>query len=502
MKGKVYLVGSGVSNLDYLTIRGQWLLSQADILVYDALVDLKFLDLVPENCLKLNVGKRGGLPSTPQDTINNLLINYCLQGKIVVRLKSGDPLIFGRANEEIKALIKAGCDYELVPGISSALAAPLLAGIPLTDKLLSRCFVVITGHEPNLLNWDALAKIDTLVILMGTKTLGEIINNLLENGRSPDEPIAIIRNGGSPKQNVWIGTLKTIIDQVSGISLSPAIIVIGKVVNLRNMSSSSDLPLKGKTVLITRAAEQSSQFSVMLQQQGATTIEMPALEILPPSNWEALDKAIQELYSFNWLILTSANGVQFFFERLKKLGKDSRALGGIKIAVVGKKTASFLQNHGLTPDFIPPNFVADSLVENFPEILNHQKILFPRVETGGREILVQELQKQGAEVIEVAAYQSGCPQKINPDAWEAIQQKQVDIITFASSKTVQNFHELLKQEINSNSELNMLSLLEDVCLASIGPQTSKTCHKILGRVDIEAKEYTLEGLIDAIINYR
>ncbi|MEA5510110.1 uroporphyrinogen-III C-methyltransferase [Crocosphaera sp. UHCC 0190] len=502
MTGKVYLVGSGVSNLDYLTIRGQWLLSQADVLVYDALVNLKILDLVPENCLKLNVGKRGGLPSTNQEQINDLLIIYCLKGKQVVRLKSGDPLIFGRANEEINALIKAGCNYELVPGISSALAAPLLAGIPLTDKFISHCFTVMTGHDPNLLNWDALAKIDTLVILMGAKKLGRIIYNLLEKGRSPDEPIAIIRDGGSPKQKIWIGTLKSIIEQVSGVSLSPAIIVIGKVVNLRNMSSSADLPLKGKTVLITRAAEQSSQFSVILQQQGAVTIEMPALEILPPSNWEALDKAIQELSSFNWLILTSANGVKFFFERLKELGKDSRALGGIKIAVVGKKTASFLQNHGLIPDFVPPNFVADSLVENFPETLNNQKILFPRVETGGREILVQELQKQGAEVREVPAYQSGCPQKINLDAWEAIQQKQVNIITFASSKTVQNFHDLLKQEINRNSELNMLSLLEDVCFASIGPQTSTTCYKLLGRVDIEAKEYTLEGLIDALINYQ
>lgn len=385
MAGKVYLVGAGIGNSAYLTIRGQWLLSQAEVLIYDALVDRELLNCVPQTCLKLDVGKRGGLKSTNQETINHLLVNYCLQGKQVVRLKSGDPLIFGRANVEIEALRKANCDYELVPGISSALAAPLLAGIPLTDKEYGRCFTILTGHQPDLLNWKALVEIDTLVILMGTRNLDQIISNLRSNGRSADEPIAIIQAGGSDQQQVWIGTLASIIEQVSDIALSPAIIVIGNVVNLRNMPPSYHLRLQGKTVLITRAAEQSSQFSSMLQQQGAKTLEMPALEILPPSSWHELDQAIESLSSFNWLILTSANGVKFFFQRLQALGKDVRALAGIKIAVVGKKTASFLQKYSLNPDFIPPNFVADSLVENFPDSLSNKKILFPRVETGGEK---------------------------------------------------------------------------------------------------------------------
>ncbi|MEL4895329.1 uroporphyrinogen-III C-methyltransferase [Crocosphaera sp. Alani8] len=501
MSGKVYLVGSGIGNINYLTLRAYNLLSQAEVLIYDALVDDNLLNLVPEACLKIDVGKRGGQPSTKQDKINYLLVNYCLQGQQVVRLKSGDPLIFGRANEEIKALQEADCPYELVPGISSALAAPLLTGIPLTDKKISRCFTVLTGHQPELLNWQALAKIDTLIILMGTRNLGKIINLLIDNGRSQYESIAIIHNSGSYQEKVYLGTLNTIIEKVSGISLSPAVIIIGNVVNIPYMSSSSPLPLAKKTVIITRAKDQSSQFSSLLKQQGANIIEMPALEILAPSSWQALDSAIETISSFNWLILTSANGVNFFFQRLQELGKDVRVLGAIKIAVVGKKTATCLQKYHLTPDFIPPNFIADELVNHFPENLAQQKILFPRVETGGRELLVKELQKQKANIIEVPAYQSGCPEKIDIRAWEALQNKQVDIITFASSKTVKNFYKLLKESLNTNNQADILSLLNNVCLASIGPQTSKTCYELLTRVDIEAKEYTIEGLTAELVQH-
>ena len=497
-RGKVYLVGAGVGDVAHLTVRAKELLSTAEVLIYDALVSDALLDLVPEDCLKLDVGKRGGKASTPQEKIDRLLVAYCCQGKRVVRLKSGDPLIFGRAREEIEALQQANCDFELVPGISSILAAPLLAGIPLTDKHLSSCFAVLTGHQPDSLNWDALAEIDTLVILMGTRSLSTIVNNLINAGRLPGEPIAIIHNCSQPGQKIFLGTLTDIVKKTEGVTLSPAVIVIGKVVerDLTNYhSSEANLPLTGKTVLVTRAAGQSSKFTSLLQQQGATVLEMPALEIVAPSSWQDLDRAFSELSSFDWLILTSANGVNYFFERLKALGKDSRALAGIKIAVVGKKTASVLQQYNLQPDFIPPDFVADSLVEKFPENLSQKKILFPRVETGGRAVLVRELNAQGAEVVEVAAYQSQCPKTIEPRVWQALQQKQIDIITFASSKTVKNFVQLVSSK---TSEIN--NLLKRVAIASIGPQTSQTCYDLLGRVDIEAGEYTLEGLTVAIQN--
>ncbi|MEN9869988.1 MAG: hypothetical protein RLZZ171_971 [Cyanobacteriota bacterium] len=499
--GKVYLVGAGVGNEDYLTVRGKQLLSIAQVLIYDALVDESLLQLVPLSCLKVCVGKRGGQASTPQAEINQLLVNYCLQGKQIVRLKSGDPFIFGRANEEIAALQQANCDFALIPGISSTLAAPLLAGIPLTDKNLSRNYVVLSGHQPEHQDWSALARIDTLVILMGGKSLPQIVQNLLANGRSPAEPIAIIRHCGRPQQQFFWGTLTDIVDKTAKISLSPAVIVIGKVVQLSNQNSSpTSLSLTNKTILVTRAAEQSSKFTSLLQQQGATVVEMPALTITPPSDWAALDQAIANLSQFQWLILTSANGVNYFFERLEYLGYDARALGKTKIAVVGRKTARVLQARKLNPDFIPPNYVADSMVENFPEALAGQKLLFPRVETGGRDILVQELTSQGAEVVEVAAYQSQCPAQIDQSAWEALKLQQIDVITFASSKTVKNFSQLLQQQLKSSGITDRL--LDKVCIASIGPQTSKTCYELLGRVDLEAAEYTLEGLTEAIANHK
>lgn len=498
-RGKVYLVGAGVGRLDYLTRRAEQLLRSAEVVVFDALVSTELLQLVPPSCIQKEVGKRGGKPSTPQAEIDRMLVAYCQQGKQVVRLKSGDPLIFGRSREEVEALQAAGCEFELVPGISSALAAPLFAGIPLTDKHLSSTFAVISAHQPEELDWEALSRLDTLVMLMGGRNLAQIVDRLQQNGRSRSHPIAIVRNCGSPKQQIWLGTLDNILEQTVGVSLSPSVIIVGEVVRLNEMFESIQLPLAGKTVLVTRAAEQSSTFAQLLQQQGARVIEMPALEIRPPASWQPLDDAIARLSTFNWLILTSSNGVDFFFERLAALGKDLRALAGMKIAVVGKKTAAALKNRHLQPDFIPPDFVADSLCEHFPEPLEGKQILFPRVETGGRDVLVREMRDRGATVTEVPAYQSACPDRISSIALEALQSQTVDIITFASSKTVQNFYHLLEGAITPLSSLQQC--LENICIASIGPQTSKTCYELLARVDVEAQEYTLEGLTQAIVTW-
>ena len=268
---------------------------------------------------------------------------------------------------------------------------------------------------------------------------------------------------------------------------------------------SQTLPLSGKTVLITRSVGQSSQFTQMIIAAGANAIEMPALEICPPSSWKALDNAIVNISEFDWLILTSSNGINYFFERLMALEKDVRTLANLKIAVVGEKTAQVLKNHSLKPDFIPPNFIADSLIEHFPEQLDGKKVLFPRVESGGREDLIREFRNQGAEVTEVAAYQSCCPGEIPPSAEFALQSGNIDVITFASSKTVKFFNQLAEQvfsELSQNNQPPVVShYLEGVCIASIGPQTSKACQKYFGRVDVEASEYTLEGLTQAIIDW-
>lgn len=527
--GKVYLVGAGPGDVMYLTLKAYKLLETTQVLIYDALVDSQLLDIVPSDCLKLDVGKRGGQPSTPQTEINSKLIEYCQQGKQVVRLKSGDPFIFGRCTSEIEALIAQSCDFEVVPGISSATSAPLFAGIPLTDPVLSRCFAVMTGHEVDALNWEALAGIDTLVILMGGKNLADIIYRLIREGRSRSTPIAIVRYCGTPQQQIWTGTLETILEVTANVSLSPAVITIGEVVGLqkylqpeniyididdesiaksssKTMASNIISPpdsitqttLTGKTVLVTRASGQSSQFTEMLIDNGANVIEMPTLEICPPSSWEKLDSAIGEISTFDWLILTSTNAVEYFFERLFAQGKDVRSLVGVKIAVVGEKTAKCMEQRCLKADFIPPDFVADSLIANFPEDLQGKRLLFPRVESGGREVLVKEFTVKGASVIEVAAYQSCCPNNIPPSAELALKSGTVDIITFASSKTVQFFCQLAAQVFAGNSISDCLS---GVCIASIGPQTSKTCQELIGRVDVEAEEYTIPGLTQAVIKW-
>ena len=272
------------------------------------------------------------------------------------------------------------------------------------------------------------------------------------------------------------------------------------------------LSLTDRTILVTRSVGQSSEFTQSLIHAGAKVIEMPTLEIVAPSSWESLDNAIMNLAKFNWLILTSSNAVNFFFDRLNSHGQDVSELGEVKIAVVGEKTAQTLKKKDLQPDFTPPNFVADSIVEKFPEEFSGKKILFPRVESGGRDFLVREFTAKGAEVVEAAAYQSVCPSNIPPEAKLALKKFNVDVITFASSKTVRFFCQLLAKTFNvqwsgdsKTEEENLRRVvkkyLQGVCVASIGPQTSKSCFSLIGRVDLEAKEYTLDGLIKALVEW-
>jgi uroporphyrinogen III methyltransferase / synthase len=517
-EGKVYILGAGPGAVDFLTVAGQVILSTADVLIYDALIDQKLLTLTPKTCIHVWAGKRGQSPSTPQAEINQLLITYCQQGKKVVRLKSGDPAIFGRVASEVQALQVANCAYEVWPGLSSALAAPTLAGIPLTDPMLSRSVTIVSAHELAALDWELMVRSESLVILMGGRSLPTLIQSLQDHGKPADTAIAIIKWGGWSQQQVWVGTLDTIVSQTQGETLSPTVMVMGQVVQLRetlgipNVSallsplpamaqSSARSPLAGLTILVTRSASQAPAFRQSLEAQGATVLEMAALEIVPPSSWDALDGAIAQLNTFDWLFLTSANGVEYFFERLNAQGKDARALAGVKIAVVGRKTAASLQAKGLIPDFIPPNYIADELVAHFPDLdrLDHLRCLFPRVESGGREVLVQQLTAKGAAVMEVPAYQSQCPAAtLEPQILAALQQQAIDVITFASSKTVEHFWQLLQQS-SPLTEADWIQLLKPIKLASIGSQTSQTCRALLKRVDIEAQEYTLEGLTQSII---
>ncbi|MEY2984740.1 MAG: uroporphyrin-III synthase, partial [Cyanobacteriota bacterium] len=407
--GKVYLVGAGLGGTQYLTQGAIAVLQTAEVVIYDALVDQDLLSLLPADCQQIWVGKRGGQPSVNQGDINRLLVQHCQAGKQVVRLKSGDPWIFGRIMSELQTLSRANCQFEVIPGLSAAIAGAGLAGIPLTEKSVSAGFFVMSGHQPGDWDWSVLSHLETLVILMGGRTLPQIIAHLLQTGKDPQTAIAVIKNAGRPHQQIWVGTLADMVEKTQTQSLSPAVIVIGAVVNQRIMSATSPLPLSGQTILVTRAADQASQFTALLTQAGATVLEMPALAITPPSDWQPLDQAIATLDRFDWVIFTSTNGVNFFYQRLKQQGLDSRALHGLKIAVVGKKTAKTLAQFGLQPDVIPPDFIADALVDQMPDSLQGSQILFPRVESGGRQQLVKDLQAQQAVVVEVPAYQSTCP---------------------------------------------------------------------------------------------
>ncbi|MEO0354266.1 MAG: uroporphyrinogen-III C-methyltransferase [Cyanobacteria bacterium P01_A01_bin.3] len=500
--GTVYLVGVGVGGLDTLTYRASQVLQQADVALVDNLAQSAILTLLPEHCTIVQVGKRGGQPSMPQPRIDLLTIEYCQQGLRVVRLKSGDPGIFGRLVQEVRALNTAGCCYEIVPGVSSAIAGPLLAAIPLTDAALSHTFAVSTAHDLDQLCWPALAQLDTVVFLMGTRHLGQICQRLIEAGLSPTTPIALIRHAGRVNQQVWTGQVDTFAATMTAQlgSLSPAVIVVGQVVTLKdelapatpsNMNV-TDRPLEGKTVLVTRANAQSGVLSDRLQALGATVTEMPTLEIVPPSDVAPLDRAIADLDGFDWLVLASGNATDAFFQRLQSSGLDSRALHTVSIAVVGRKTAECLARQGITPDFVPEEYVADALVESLP-VSEGDRLLFPRVESGGRPTLIEGLTKRGVKVLEVAAYQSRCPLDIPPQPLALLNNQQVDVLTFASSKTVLHFHQLVR-----GAGLEM-SRLDRAKVVAIGPKTAETCREYLGRVDACAREYTLDGLVDAVV---
>lgn len=492
--GKVFIVGAGIGGVEYLTLKAHRILAQAEVLIYDALADVKLLELVPKTCKLINVGKRGGQDCITQPEINQILIEECQKDHQVVRLKSGDPMIFGRTVSEVTALHGANCEFEIIAGISSAIAAPMLAGIPITDTDLSPCFTVLTGHDLENLPWQGLGQMPTLVILMGTANLANLLEKL-KAYKSDQTAIAIIQWAGRINQQIWTGTLGDIQLKLPQ-QLSPAVIVVGDVVKYHDLiyQPIKRKPLEGKRILVTRSVGQSSQFKQLLEKTGAEVIEMPTLVILPPDTWKPLDQAIAQIQNYDWLILTSANAVEFFFQRLHFHHLDSRCLHHLKIAVVGRKTAEFLALQGIIPDLIPTEFIADNLAANFPDCQD-LRILFPRVQSGGREVLITELEHKGAKVNAVPAYESGCPKEIDELALRSLQNYQIDILTFASSKTVKHFYQLLCQ-VQPPSIWNQW--LSSVQIASIGTQTSATCVELLSRVDIEAKEFTLEGLVAAI----
>jgi uroporphyrinogen III methyltransferase/synthase len=503
-QGKVYLVGAGPGDPGLLTIKGRECLCGADVIIYDYLANQAFLGYAKEGAELIYAGKKGGCHTMSQEEISSLIVDRARRGKRVVRLKGGDPFIFGRGGEEAQELARAEIDFEVVPGITSAIAVPAYAGIPLTHRDYTSTVAFITGHEDpgkekSDIEWDKIALgTGTLVFLMGVGNLAQIAESLMLNGRSPDTPVAVIRRGTVPAQKTLIGTLRDIARLAREHNTKPpAIIVVGNVVRIRKeLNWFETRPLFGKRIVVTRAREQSSEFLALLSEFGAECIEFPTIEIVPPESWDALDRAIHTLESYHWLLFTSVNGVKYFLQRLKVLGKDVRDLKGLKIGAIGPKTAETWDHLGIKPDLIPREFRAEALVEMFKEYgIKGAKILVPRA-AQARELLPEELRKLDAEVDVVEAYQTIKPDHSSARVRQMLEKGDIDMVTFTSSSTVTNFLEMFRVDGE-----RFRRWMERVTVACIGPITAKTAQGKGLSVNLVPREYTIEALTARIVQH-
>jgi len=497
-RGKVYLVGAGPGDPGLITVKGMDCLKQADVVVYDHLLDEQLLNVAPPQAERIYAGKRAAQHALEQDEINAFLVDKAREGKVVVRLKGGDPFVLGRGGEEGEALKREGLSFEVVPGVTSAVAVPAYAGVPVTHRGLASSFAVITGHEDpaketSSLNWEHLSKgVDTLVFLMGTQNLGEIAARLVSNGRRLDTPVAVISNGTRPSQKTVTGTLKNIVEEVGRSKLKPpAIIVVGDVVAMREkLNWFENRPLFGKRVLVTRARHQASAMSRLLTERGAIPVELPVIEVTS-SDGSRLEEAMRRLSFYHWILFTSVNGVVAFFERLQALGKDARTLHGIEVGAIGPATADALKREGITPDFIPTEFTSDGIVAGLgPRNITGKHFLLPRADIADNA-LVDGLRGMGAEVEEVPAYHTAKPADSSLSVKRAISSGEIDVVTFASSSTVSNLMAAMNNDAN----------LHGTRVACIGPKTAETARRVGLKVDIMAKESTIPALVDAIEEY-
>lgn len=504
--GKVYLVGAGPGDPGLLTLRGKHLLERADVVVYDYLANKKLLKHVPESADLIYVGKKGGgLHAFTQEGINELLVEYGLAGKMVVRLKGGDPFIFGRGAEEIEELVAAGVPFEVVPGVTSATAAATYAGIPITHRKYTASVAFITGHEDptkekSNVQWDKLATgAGTIVIFMGIKNLPVITRKLIENGRDPKTPVAVVRWASTPEQHSVEGTLETITDVVQEAGIKPpALVVVGEVVKLRNtIDWYEKRPLFGKRIVVTRTREQASELVALLEEYGADCIEYSTINIEPVDDYSVLDHELKDLASCEWVLFTSLNGVTYFFRRLGELGLDSRALAGVKIAVVGRATGEELLKYGIKVDLVPEKFTGEGLAESLiAQGVNGSRILLPRA-VKARDILPDTLTAAGADVVIAPVYQNVPPAGRKDMLRRELEEQEIDMVTFTSSSTVTNFLTM----VDAASEQELQDLLADVAIATIGPITSKTAEENGLTVQVQPEQYTIPDMVNAIVDH-
>jgi uroporphyrinogen III methyltransferase/synthase len=501
--GKIYLVGAGPGDPGLLTLKGKRCLEQADAVFYDYLANPVLLDFVRADSERIYVGRRGRGTYQDQQEINHRIIAKAREGKTVVRLKGGDPFVFGRGGEEAEAVAAAGIPFEIVPGVTSATAVPAYAGIPVTHRTLASTVAFVTGHEDpsketELLEWPKLATAQgTLVFLMGLKNLPLIVERLAKEGRSPETPVALIQWGSWPKQRTVTGTLRDIVERGRAAGLEPpTTVVIGEVVRLRDQLNWFERqPLFGKRILVTRAKEQAGEFSRLITVQGGEPVECPTIEIVAPPTWEALDQAIAQLASVDWLVFTSMNGIAPFMNRLYKHGRDVRALASLKICCIGPRTAQELMRYGLQADLVPEEYQAEGVIESFRRIgVGGRRILIPRAEVA-RELLPADLTAMGATVTVVPVYRTVKPKEAMARLTQRLGDKTIDMLTFTSSSTVRNFASLFE------TPEEMARLTQSIPVACIGPITSETARELGLSVTIQARGNTIPALAKAIVEY-
>jgi uroporphyrinogen III methyltransferase/synthase len=474
----------------------------AEVVVYDYLANSEVLEWAPKGCEIIYVGKKAGLHAASQEEINELLVEKAKQGKRVVRLKGGDPFVFGRGGEEAEVLFENGIAFEVVPGVTSAVAAPAYAGIPVTHRSHCSSFYVVTGHEDpkkeeSAIPWKTLASSgSTLVFLMGVKQLPNITRNLIDAGLDPETPAALVRWGSTPLQETVEGRLSDIARNAAELGIKPpAVLVVGTVVGLRDkLSWYESRPLFGVSVLVTRAAEQAGRLSRMLRELGALPLELPVIAFEEPGDTAPMDACIHNLGDYKWLVFTSANGVRWFLKRAYELGGDIRSLAGPEVVAIGPATKRELEERGIKVEGIPSNYIAEGLVEYFAEKeVRGAKIVVARAEDV-RPVLVEELVKMGANVDEVPCYKT-VPSGVDPkEVVEALRSGQIDVMTFTSSSTVTRTLDLLDGKVSYDE-------LKGVPAACIGPVTADTARERGLNVVVEAEQYTVDGLVEALVEH-
>ncbi len=506
MKGKVYIVGAGPGDIGLLTVKGLMCLRKADVVVYDYHLNAQVLNYINHKAEFIYAGKRGGHHTLTQEEINHAIVEKAREGKVVCRLKGGDPFIFGRGGEEAEVLAQEAIEFEVVPGISSAVAAPAYAGIPLTHRQYSSSFAVVPGYEDvtkkgSSIDWTKLATgVGTIVFLMTVKNLPTVCERLIENGRDPGTPVAVIRWGTRPEQTTLESTLKNISQLVRERDVRPpAVMIIGDVVRLRkSLRWYEKKPLFGQRILVTR--EHADSFG-RLADLGAEIFEFPTIEVVPPSDWKALDDAIEKIESYNWLIFTSANGVKYFFRRFFDRDRDIRDMKGLKICTVGSRTASVVRTYGMKVDLIPESFSAEGLIEAFcsdrgtpgtEQGLRGIRMLLPRAEIA-REVFPEKVREAGGEIDVVPAYRTVKPELHGKRLKRFLKEKKVTIATFTSAATFNNFVSIMDEEAGT--------LLKDIIVAVIGPVTAHAVTKAGLRVHIMAESATIESLVGKIIEW-